>query len=372
MANASVRGRPIEPLVLSAQERAYLERQVRRHRVARSLSERCRAILRCADGLPSKSVATELGIHEHTVGKWRRRFLKDRCDGLLDEARPGRPRTINDDQVAAVIERTLRTTPVDATHWSIRSMAAETGFSHTTIRRMWAAFGLQPHRSQTFKLSSDPLFVDKVRDIVGLYLSPANRALVLSLDEKSQIQALDREQPVLPMMPGVPERRTHSYVRHGTTSLFAALDVASGFVIGKCYKRHRAVEFLKVSKRSMPKSLKDSMSISSWITTQPTKHPRSKRGSPAGRITMSTSRRLQHHGSIRSSAGSPNSPENRSSEVFTPPSGSSRPTSIPSSTCTTKAQSPSNGPSPQTRSWLPSNASATKLSRLYVANFRFT
>jgi transposase len=171
VANAGVRGRPIEPLVLSAQERTYLERQVRRHRVARSLSERCRAILRCADGLPSKSVAAELGIHEHTVGKWRRRFLKDRCDGLLDEARPGRPRTINDDQVAAVIERTLRTTPVDATHWSIRSMAAETGFSRTTIRRMWAAFGLQPHRSQTFKLSSDPLFVDKVRDIVGLYLS---------------------------------------------------------------------------------------------------------------------------------------------------------------------------------------------------------
>ena len=219
MANAGIKGRPVAPLVLSPQERTYLERQVRRHRVARSLSERCRAILRCADGLPSKSVAAELGLHEHTVGKWRRRFLKDRCDGLLDEARPGRPRTINDDQVAAVIERTLRTTPADATHWSIRSMAAETGLSHTTIRRMWSAFGLQPHRSQTFKLSSDPLFVDKVRDIVGLYLSPPNRALVLSIDEKSQIQALDREQPVLPMMPGVPERRTHSYVRHGTNFL---------------------------------------------------------------------------------------------------------------------------------------------------------
>ena len=148
-----------------------------------------------------------------------------------------------------MIERTLRTTPADATHWSIRSMAAETGFSHTTIRRMWTAFGLQPHRSQTFKLSSDPLFVDKVRDIVGLYLSPPNRALVLSVDEKSQIQALDREQPVLPMMPGIPERRTHSYVRHGTTSLFAALDVASGFVIGKCYKRHRAAEFLNFLKQ---------------------------------------------------------------------------------------------------------------------------
>ena len=157
-------------------------------------------------------------------------------------------RTMDDDQVAAVIERTLRTTPLDATHWSIRSMAAETGFSHTTIRRMWVAFGLQPHRSQTFKLSNDPLFVDKVRDIVGLYLSPPNRALVLSIDEKSQIQALNREQPVLPMMPGVPERRTHSYVRHGTTSLFAGLDVASGFVIGKCYKRHRAAEFLNFLK----------------------------------------------------------------------------------------------------------------------------
>ena len=161
MANAGARGRPIKPLVVSAQERAYLERQVRRHRVSRSLSERCRVILRCADGLASKDVAVELGLHEHTVGKWRRRFLQDRCDGLLDEARPGRPRTIADDQVAAVIERTLRTTPADATHWSIRSMAAETGFSHTTIRRMWAAFGLQPHRSQTFKLSSDPLFVGK-------------------------------------------------------------------------------------------------------------------------------------------------------------------------------------------------------------------
>jgi transposase len=247
MANAT--GRPTAPLVLSSDERDYLERQVRRHRVARSMSERCRIILRCGDGLPSKVVAIELDVHEHTVGKWRRRFLKDRVEGLLDEARPGRPRTIGDDQVAAVIERTLRSTPADATHWSIRSMAGATGFSHTTIRRIWTAFGLQPHRSETFKLSSDPLFVDKVRDIVGLYLSPPNRALVLSVDEKSQIQALDREQPILPMMPGVPERRTHAYVRHGTTSLFAALDVASGFVIGKCYKRHRAAEFLDFLKR---------------------------------------------------------------------------------------------------------------------------
>ena len=206
-------------------------------------------ILRCTDGLTSKAVAAEIGVHEHTVGKWRRRFVTDRIDGLMDEPRPGRPRTIEDDQVAVVIERTLYSTPADATHWSIRSMAKEMGLSHTTIRRIWTAFGLQPHRSETFKLSSDPLFVEKVRDIVGLYLSPPDRALVLCVDEKSQIQALDREQPVLPMMPGVAERRTHNYVRHGTTSLFAALDVASGFVIGKCYKRHRAKEFLDFLKQ---------------------------------------------------------------------------------------------------------------------------
>ena len=241
-------GRPVAALVLSNDERSYLERQVRRRRVARSLSDRCRMVLRCADGLTSKAVAAELGVHEHTVGKWRRRFVVDRIDGLMDEPRLGRPRTIEDDQVAAVIERTLFSTPADATHWSIRSMAKEVGLSHTTIRRIWTAFALQPHRCETFKLSSDPLFVEKVRDIVGLYLSPPDRALVLCVDEKSQIQALDREQPVLPMMPGVAERQTHNYVRHGTTSLFAALDVASDFVIGKCYKRHRAKEFLDFPK----------------------------------------------------------------------------------------------------------------------------
>jgi transposase len=236
-------------LILSDEERSYLEHQVRRHRVARSFSERCRIILACGEGLQSKAVAERLGICENTVSKWRRRFLESRIDGLLDEPRSGRPRTIGDDEVAAVIERTLQTLPGDATHWSIRSMAAATGRSHTTIRRIWNAFGLQPHRAETFKLSSDPLFVDKVRDIVGLYLSPPTHALVLSVDEKSQIQALDREQPVLPMMPGMPERRTHNYVRHGTTSLFAALDVATGFVIGKCYKRHRASEFLDFLKQ---------------------------------------------------------------------------------------------------------------------------
>ena len=250
-----MRGRAAAEIILSVEERAFLETQLRKHKAARSLSDRCRIILLCAEGLPSKDVAARLGHSEHTIGKWRRRFADHRIEGLTDQYRPGRPRTVSDEQVADVIKRTLETTPRDATHWSIRTMAAQTGLSHTTIRRIWTAFGLQPHRSETFKLSTDPLFVDKVHDIVGLYMSPPNRAIVLCVDEKSQIQALDREQPVLPMAPGVAERRTHTYMRHGTTSLFAALDIATGAVIGKCYKRHRATEFLDFLKqidRQMP------------------------------------------------------------------------------------------------------------------------
>lgn len=241
--------RQADHIVLTPEARTFLEGQVRRRKTPRSLSDRCRMVLLCADGLQSKDVAATLGVHEHTVGKWRRRFAEDGIEGLTDEYRAGRPRTVSDAQVARVIERTLNTTPRDATHWSIRSMAAEIGLSHTTVRRIWGAFGLQPHRSETFKLSTDPLFVDKVQDIVGLYMAPPNRGIVLCVDEKSQIQALDREQPVLPMVPGVPERRTHTYVRNGTTSLFAALDIATGAVIGKCYKRHRAAEFLDFLKR---------------------------------------------------------------------------------------------------------------------------
>ena len=241
-------GRRMEALVVSEAERSLLERQTRRSRAPRALAERCRIVLRCADGLTNKAVAAEVGVHEHTVGKWRRRFLKNRFEGLSDAPRSGRPRTIADDRVAEVIERTLNTTPVDATHWSLRSMARAVGLSHTTVRRIWTAFGLQPHRAQTFKLSGDPAFVDKVRDIVGLYLSPPDRALVLCVDEKSQIQALDRTRPVLPMTPGMAERRTHDYRRNGTTSLFAALDIATGFVIGKCYRRHRTREFLSFLK----------------------------------------------------------------------------------------------------------------------------
>lgn len=221
-------GRLADDVVLNDDERRFLESQVRRHRAPRSLSDRCRMILLCAEGFASKEVARQTGVHEHAVGKWRRRFVQDRIEGLTDKYRPGRPRTVSDAQVAQVFERTLHSKPKDATHWSIRSMATEVGLPHTTIRRIWNAFGLQPHRSETFKLSTDPLFVDKVQDIVGLYLSPPNRAIVLCVDEKSQIQALDREQPVLPMMPGAAERRTHTCIRHGTTSLFAALDIATG------------------------------------------------------------------------------------------------------------------------------------------------
>ena len=367
--NAS--GRPTAPVVLEPEEREYLERQVRRRRVSRSISERCRIILRSADGIQSKVVAAELGVHEHTVGKWRRRFLKDRMEGLLDEARPGRPRTIADDQVAAVIERTLRSKPDDATHWSIRSMAGETGFSHTTIRRIWTAFGLQPHRSETFKLSSDPLFVNKVRDIVGLYLSPPNRAFVLSVDEKSQIQALDREQPVLPMMPGMPERRTHSYVRHGTTSLFAALDIASGFVIGKCYKRPAPQSFLTSSSRSTRRYRATSMSTSSWTITPPTRLRWSGHGSPAARTTMSISRQPRHPGSTRLNAGLPSLPASSCAAAFIPPRANWSRTSEPSSNATIRTQSRTDGQSRQTRYSPRSSASARPQNAHYAANFRF-
>jgi transposase len=181
----------------------------------------------------------------NTVAKWRRRFAEQRLDGLYDEPRPGAPRQIGDEEIAETIRLTLETTPPDATHWSLRSMARAVGHAPSTIHRIWTAFGLQPHRAESFKLSSDALFVEKVRDIVGLYLNPPERALVLCVDEKSQIQALDRSQPVLPMRPGQIERRSHDYTRHGTLSLFAALDAATGKIIGRCFKRHRAQEFLR-------------------------------------------------------------------------------------------------------------------------------
>ena len=240
-----MRGRPIPELKLSEDERQMLERWVRRRSSAQALALRARIVLDCASGLTNTAVAEERQVTKQTVGKWRGRFVAQRLDGLLDEPRCGAPRRIEDDQVEAVIVRTLESKPKDATHWSTRSMAQESGLSHMTIRRIWNAFGLEPHRSETFKLSTDPQFVEKVRDIVGLYLNPPDRALVLCVDEKSQIQALDRSQPVLPMRPGQAERRSHDYHRHGTTSLFAALDAKTGKVLGALHRRHRSAEFRK-------------------------------------------------------------------------------------------------------------------------------
>ncbi len=239
------RGRVAVAIELSAAERRELEELTRRRSTPQGRARRARIVLLSSEGLENKEIARQLGATEDTVGKWRRRFAERRVDGLHDEPRPGTPRQIGDDEIAEVIRLTLEQTPADATHWSLRSMASAVGHAPSTVHRIWQAFGLQPHRSETFKLSSDPFFVEKVRDIVGLYLAPPERALVLCVDEKSQIQALDRTQPLLPMRPGQPERRSHDYKRHGTTSLFAALDVATGEIIGRCFPRHRAKEFLK-------------------------------------------------------------------------------------------------------------------------------
>ena len=237
------KGRPLEAIELSEPEREELEAWARRPKTAQALAQRARALLRCAEGLSNTAAAGRVGWTKQTVGKWRRRFLERRLDGLLDEPRPGAPRRISDTEVERVLALTLESTPLDATHWSTRSLAAASGLSRSAVHRIWRAFALQPHRSETFKLSKDPLFIDKVRDIVGLYLDPPERAMVLCVDEKSQIQALDRTQPLLPMRPGQIERRTHDYKRHGTTSLFAALDVKTGQVIGSCQRRHRSQEF---------------------------------------------------------------------------------------------------------------------------------
>lgn len=240
-----MRGRPVVSIDLSGEEKASLEALTRRHKTAQSHALRAQIILRCAEGWANKDVASALNVSQATVGKWRRRFAQMGLDGLYDEPRPGGPRKISDEEVEAVVVRTLESQPANATHWSSREMAKVSGVSASSVQRIWRAFGLQPHRVETFKLSKDPLFIDKVRDVVGLYLNPPNRALVLCVDEKSQIQALDRSSPILPLMPGTPERRTHDYTRHGTTSLFAALNAATGEVIGKCYNRHRAQEFKK-------------------------------------------------------------------------------------------------------------------------------
>ena len=238
-------GRPKKPLEVTSEEREKLSLLTRRPKSSQSLAMRARIILQCAEGFGNDEVAQKLGVTRPTVGKWRERFRVRRMGGLLDEPRPGAPRSISDEQVEEVVTRTLESMPAKATHWSTRLMAEKTGLSQTAIVRIWHAFGLQPHRVDNFKLSKDPQFVEKVRDIVGLYMNPPERAMVLCVDEKSQVQALNRTQPILPLAPGVPARQTHDYERHGVTSLFAALDVATGLALGSCYRRHRHQEFLR-------------------------------------------------------------------------------------------------------------------------------
>jgi transposase len=237
-------GQAVE-IELTDEEREILESYARRRKTAQALAQRARIVLRCAQGGGNTEIAVEMKINRNTVSRWRVRFAKLRLPGLHDEARPGAPRQITDARVERVIIDTLESKPKGVTHWSTRDMAKQSGLSHSTVGRIWRAFGLQPHRSSAFQLSNDPLFIDKVRDIVGLYLNPPESAVVLSVDEKSQVQALNRMQPVLPLMPTSPEKQTHTYFRNGTTSLFAALDVATGRVIGKCRRRHRSIEFVK-------------------------------------------------------------------------------------------------------------------------------
>ena len=264
------RGRPTKrKLVVGPEQKLALQQLMQQPRNSRSLAFRARIILECAQGQNNAAVAAKLHTSGFTVGMWRNRFIRGGIAGLGDEVRPGAPRQIGDDQVERAVRLTLEEAPRGATHWSSRALATRTGLSQSTVSRIWRAFGLRPHRSETFQLSTDPLLVDKVRDIVGLYMNPPHHAIVLCVDEKSQIQALSRSQPILPMLPGQVERRTHDYQRHGTTSLFAALDIATGSVIGKCWPRHRALEFRKFLQhidRAVPPDLAIHLVLDNYAT----------------------------------------------------------------------------------------------------------
>jgi len=264
-------GRPMETLVLTADEQAKLALMARRPKTDQRTAQRARIVLDCASGLSNTAVAAKRGVTLPTVGKWRQRFLDGRLGALGDAPRSGQPRKLTDAKVEAVITRTLETRPKNATHWSTRTMAEASGLTQNAIVRIWRAFGLKPHLQENFKLSTDAFFVEKVRDIVGLYLNPPEqtRAVVLCVDEKSQVQALDRSQPVLPMRPGQAERRTHDYYRHGTTSLFAALDIATGAVIGQCQSRHRQQEFVRFLdriERTVPAELAVHLVLDNYAT----------------------------------------------------------------------------------------------------------
>jgi transposase len=264
-------GRPVSPIILTEDERLKLEELSRRRKTSQGMALRARVILACAQGLTNGQTAKQLKISMPTVGKWRSRFASDRLAGLADAPRPGQPRKISDAQVERVVTRTLETLPKNATHWSTRSMAKAEGLTQNAVLRIWRAFGLKPHLEEAFKLSTDPFFVEKVRDVVGLYLNPPEetRAIVLCVDEKSQVQALERTQPLLPMRPGQPARRTHDYERHGTTSLFAALNIATGKVIGQCHRRHRHQEFVRFLERiesEVPANLEIHLVIDNYAT----------------------------------------------------------------------------------------------------------
>ncbi len=262
-------GRPKAELVLTSEERKTLSALVRRRKSAQAIALRANIILNCANCPSNKQIAEKLDVTAQTVGKWRRRFITKRLDGLTDEPRPGAPRKVSDEAVEQAIVATLESMPKGCTHWSTRLLAERTGLSKSTVQRIWRAFGLRPHLVETFKLSTDPFFIEKVHDVVGLYMDPPDRALVLAVDEKSQCQALDRMQPVLPLAPGMAERRTHDYVRHGTTSLFAALDIKTGKVIASCKKRHRHQEFLSFLKqveKQVPENLEVHLVLDNYAT----------------------------------------------------------------------------------------------------------
>ena len=270
-------GRPLQPITVTPKACQQLESMVRSHSLAQGLVRRARIVLLAADGMTNTDIAQQLGLSKPTVGKWRQRFIKQGLMGLYDELRPGAPRSIDDERIAELIRTTLKSKPKDGTHWTCRSIAEETKLSKSTVQRLWKAFSLQPHRQKHFKLSTDPFFVEKVRDIIGLYLNPPDKAMVLCVDEKSQIQALDRTQPMLPLNLGYVEGVTHDYVRHGTTTLFAALDIASGQVITQCKRRHRHQEFLQFLnhiEQNVPEAVDIHLVVDNYATH---KHPKVKR-----------------------------------------------------------------------------------------------
>ena len=270
-------GRPKTPIILSDQEQEQLRAMVHSRSLPHGLITRARIVLMAAEGATNNEISEEIGLSHQMVCKWRQRYLKQGLSGLHEELRPGRPRSVSDETVASLVRKTLHTKPKDGTHWTIRSIAKQTKLSHPTVYRIWRAFGLQPHRQRHFKLSTDPFFVEKVRDIVGLYLNPPDKAMVLCVDEKSQIQALDRTQPFLPMGLGYVEGVTHDYARHGTTTLFAALDISTGRVLTRCKRRHRHqeyLEFLKHIETNVPESLDIHLVVDNYATH---KHPKIKR-----------------------------------------------------------------------------------------------